>query len=261
MSKRVDTVIKIKQANFTLHRAGAGEPLLYLHGIHGAASSFRVMESLARYYDVYLPEHPGFDSSDMPEWFESIHDLAYYYLDFLDALGLEHVHLAGHSLGGWIALEAAIRDPRRFRSLTLISSAGIHVKGVPKGDLFVRAPEVVFKSMFADENIAVAIMKEGQSKNNEDTFIKNRFATARAGWHPPMFNPHLAKWLERVRLPVRIIWGDCDRIFPIEYAHAFHRLLPDSTIDIIPACGHLAHIEQPHALVKSITSFIGGLPK
>src|SRR5271165_1474395 len=197
MSNRVDSVIRIKDANFALHRAGAGEPIVYLHGIDGAQPALALMEMLARHHDVLLPEHPGFGASDMPQWFENIHDLAYYYLEFLDTLGLGRVHLVGHSLGGWIALETAVRDPARFESLTLISSAGIHVKGVPKGDLFMRAPEVVFRSMFASEAVAEAILK--QRRPDDAIAMKNRYAIARAAWHPPLFNPHLAKWLDRIR--------------------------------------------------------------
>ena len=60
-----------------------------------------------------MPEHPGFGGSDMPDWLDNIGDLAYFYLDFIDALKLTGVNLAGVSLGGWIAAEIAVRDDSR----------------------------------------------------------------------------------------------------------------------------------------------------
>ena len=60
-------------------------------------------------FDVIVPEHPGFGESDTPEWLDTVGDLAYFYLDVIEALGLD-VHLCGASLGGWIAAEIAVRD-------------------------------------------------------------------------------------------------------------------------------------------------------
>ena len=110
-------------------------------------------------HDVIVPEHPGFGASDTPDWLDTIHDLAYFYLDFLDQLDLDGVHLVGISLGGWIAAELAVRDTRRLASLTLVDAAGIHVKGVPQIDTFLRTDEQRIRDFFhdpkrADEMIA-----------------------------------------------------------------------------------------------------------
>ena len=102
-----------------LLRGGEGAPLLYLHGAGGAPVVIEFMELLAERFEVMVPEHPGFGASEDPGWFDNIHDLAYYYLDALETLGLEDVHLVGNSLGGWIALEMAVRNTSRLNSLTL----------------------------------------------------------------------------------------------------------------------------------------------
>src|SRR6266581_1251886 len=78
----------ISGCTVALNRGGAGRPLLYLHGANGAAAVQPFMEELAREYEVLVPEHPGFGGSDEPAWLDSIHDLAYFYLDFLEALNL-----------------------------------------------------------------------------------------------------------------------------------------------------------------------------
>ena len=248
--------IDIRGARVMVHRAGAGPSLLYLHGFDGAPPARAVMDRLAQHFQVILPEHPGFGESDTPAWLETIHDLAYFYLDFLAALELREVHIVGHGIGGWIALETAIRSLERLRTLTLIGSAGIHVKGVAKGDLFMRAPDVVLRSLFADQSIAEALLARTPTRADEDILIKNRFAIARVGWHPPLFDPHLAKWLHRISLPTHIVWGDTDRLFPIEYAREFQRLIPDARTTVIPACGHAAHVENPEALAAAVASFV-----
>jgi pimeloyl-ACP methyl ester carboxylesterase len=249
-------LVDIRGAKVMVHRAGAGPALLYLHGFDGAAPARGVMGRLAEQFDVILPEHPGFGESDAPAWLETIHDLAYFYLDFLAARDLRDVHVVGHGIGGWIALELAIRSLERLRSLTLIGAAGIHVRGVAKGDLFMRAPDVVLRSLFADQAIAESLLARTPTRAEEDTLIKNRFAIARVGWHPPLFDPHLAKWLHRISLPTHIVWGDTDRLFPIEYAREFQHLIPGSRSTVIPACGHAAHVEKPEALATAIASFV-----
>ncbi len=249
------STIDYRGNRFALHRTGRGEPLLYLHGLDGARPALPLAEGLGSAFDVVVPEQPGFGESDMPDWLTRIDDLAYFQLELLDRLGLDRVHLVGHSLGGWVALELAIRYPQRFPTLTLVASAGIHVIGVPKGDLFMRAPDVVLRSMFADSALGDAqVAKVHSSPEAEFAFNKNRNAVARVAWQPPLFNPQLEKWLHRVSMPVHLIWGDTDRLFPIAYAHALAALLPNARTTILENCGHYAHIEQPERLQHAINS-------
>jgi pimeloyl-ACP methyl ester carboxylesterase len=250
------SLVDIGGTKVMVHRAGTGPVLLYLHGFDGAQPARAVMDRLAKSFHVILPEHPGFGASDTPSWLDTIHDLAYFYLDLLEALEVRDAHLVGHNIGGWIALETAIRSVARLRTLTLIAAAGIHVNGVAKGDLFMRAPDVVLRSLFADEAVAAALLAHKPTVAEEDIQIKNRFAVARVGWHPPLFDPHLAKWLHRIVVPVHIVWGDTDHLFPIDYAHAFNRLISGSRVSVISACGHASHLEKPDALAAAISSFV-----
>ena len=75
---------------------GAGPTLLYLHGAGGAADMFGettapFLVELARSFRVLVPEHPGFGERERPEWVDDIHDLAYFYLDYLEELSLIHI--------------------------------------------------------------------------------------------------------------------------------------------------------------------------
>src|SRR5262245_33495403 len=101
MVEHTTTKLTVRDCTIKLMRGGPGKPgaapLLYLHGASGAGNWLPVMTALAQKYDVIVPEHPGFGDSDTPEWLDTIHDLAYFYLDFLDQLDLTRVHLVGVS--------------------------------------------------------------------------------------------------------------------------------------------------------------------
>ena len=121
------SVLAVRGCRIRLMRGGAGSPLVVLHGATGA-SWLPFMQKLAENFDVIAPEHPGFGESDTPDWLDTIHDLAYFYLDLLDELKLKDVNLVGLSFGGWIAAELAVRNTQRLASLTLAGAAGLYVR-------------------------------------------------------------------------------------------------------------------------------------
>ena len=101
--------LRVGEVDLELVEAGEGRPLLYLHGFLEPVGRAEHLELLARDYRVLAPAHPGFAGSSRPEWMESVEDLAYLYLDLIERLDLPEVHVVGHSLGGWIAAELAVR--------------------------------------------------------------------------------------------------------------------------------------------------------
>src|SRR5208282_4052770 len=101
MSEPRQSFETIAGCKVNLRRAGRGEPLLFLHGAQGVPGWLPFMAALARRFEVIVPEHPGFGSSDTPDWLDNVADLAFFYLDFMAALGLKRVNLVGTSLGGW----------------------------------------------------------------------------------------------------------------------------------------------------------------
>ena len=154
------SVSEIGGCRVTLRRGGAGPKLLYLHGANGAAVVQPFLHELARDYEVLVPEHPGFGGSDEPAWLDNIHDLAYFYLDFLEQLDIRDAVVIGSSIGGWLALEIAVRNTSRIRALSLIGPAGIHVPGLKKGDMFLWSPEEKVRNLFADQGIAERLLAQ-----------------------------------------------------------------------------------------------------
>src|SRR5690349_24508093 len=112
----------------TIHliRRGAGPPLVLLHGIGGEACVWDpVLDALAADHDVLALDLPGFGrSAPLPDGVEPTPEaLARAVAALLDADGLDDVHVAGNSLGGWVALELA--KAGRARSVTGLCPAGL----------------------------------------------------------------------------------------------------------------------------------------
>src|ERR1041384_1231520 len=97
--------LEVAGCRVTLKRGGARRGLLYLHGANAAPAIQPFMEELARDFDVLVPEHPGFGGSDEPGWLGNIHQLAHFYLEFMERLDLRDTIVIGRSIGGWPALE------------------------------------------------------------------------------------------------------------------------------------------------------------
>lgn len=241
-------------------RGGQGAPLLYLHGARGASAWAPFMGRLADRFDVIVPEHPGFGGSDTPDWLDNVGDLAYFYLDLIDELGLTQVHLAGTSLGGWIALEIAVRNCARLRSLVLTAPAGIHVKGLSKGDIFLWSGDEMTRKLFHDQRMAAAALAVPASEAQQLADMKNRLTTAKLAWQPRLYNPDLHKWLHRIAVPTLILWGDDDQVIPPGYGPAFRDLIPGARLEVIAACGHLPHMERMDEWAAKIMAFLEAAP-
>lgn len=253
------STISIRDCRIRLMRGGSGSPLLFLHGGGGMGIWLPCMARLARQFDVIAPEHPGFGESDTPAWLDTISDLANFYLDFLDQLDLRGVHLVGSSLGGWVAAELAVRNSSRLASLTLVGAAGIHVKDVAQVDTFLTSDEQRIRDLFHDQELAEAVIASSERPELEDVMLKNRAITAKLSWQPRSHDPHLRKWLHRIKVPTLLIWGANDRLFPQDYAFVYQQLIPGSKAVVLPECGHLPHVEKGDAFAAELEAFIGAM--
>ena len=117
MADHTESEITVADHTIRVLRGGTGPTMLYLHGAGGLAGWAPFMEGLAKSFDLIVPEHPGFGTGEDPPWLDNIHDEAYFYLSFMEALDLTDVHLVGMSIGGWLAAEIAVRlgEPHPLR--------------------------------------------------------------------------------------------------------------------------------------------------
>src|SRR2546423_2731499 len=174
-------------------RGGKGMPLVFLHGASGAPVVLPFMEKLAERFDVIVPDHPGYGQSDEPEWLENIHDVGYFYLDFLAALKLERAVLVGSSMGGWMAMEMAVRNTARIGCIVLVSPAGVRAPDAEPADIFLLPQEEMVRKLFHDPKYAEARLAIAETPESIDLALKNRHTTARLAWEPRLHDPYLPK--------------------------------------------------------------------
>src|SRR5258707_947261 len=93
-----DDMTMVRGTRIRMLRGGKGPPLIFLHGASGHVGWLPFLDRLSQSFDVLAPEHPGFGGSDDPSWLDQTCDLAYFYLDLMEALDLDCVHLMGTSL-------------------------------------------------------------------------------------------------------------------------------------------------------------------
>ncbi|MEX0730759.1 MAG: alpha/beta fold hydrolase [Aquisalimonadaceae bacterium] len=248
--------VRVRDVGIHLRKKGKGEPVLFLHGAGGVLDWLPFFDQLAAEHALLVPDHPGFGSSDDPQWIRSIPDVAMFYLDLIEQLDLSGIHLVGHSLGGWIAAELAVRNSTRIKSLTLISPAGIRIPDVPVGDNFLWTQEEHARNLFHSQAFAEKMLARVANEEELEIQVKNRYSFAKLAWQPRLFNPDLEKWLHRVRMPARVIWGEEDRILPAAYADLWAEKLPQASAMRIPECGHLPQIEQQERVAEDIKKFL-----
>ncbi len=237
-------------------RAGKGAPLVLLRGDDASEGWRSYMDALAQSYDVIAPEHPGFGGAPKPEWLDCVADMANFYLDLLDTLGLKDVRLMGLGLGGWIAAEMAMRAKGCIANLTLVDAAGMKVAGANGIDLFLVTEEQGILDKFADPSAGKAEQEYKLTAESEDTRIANQMVISQMAWSPRWHDPNLRKWLHRVDAPTLIVWGAQDRIFPAAHAHEWQKLIKNSRVEIIESSGHTPYIEKADAFVKAVSKFL-----
>ncbi|MBI3758115.1 MAG: alpha/beta hydrolase [Deltaproteobacteria bacterium] len=238
--------------------AGSGEPLLFLHGAGGAGLWTEGIDRLAQQFHVFLPDHPGFGPSPLPDWLTGMDDMVFHYLEVLDALRLPGpVRIAGASLGGWIAAEFATFHPERVQKMVLIDAAGLRIPEVPMPDVFRIPPQNILPLVFHDLAKAIAMMPKDFGIDTMVQMFHDRSAFARLSWNPYLHDPKLRRRIARAAsVPTLIVWGKQDQLIPPVYAEEYKKLLPVSQVAYIDQCGHDPTIEQPDEFARTVVEFL-----
>jgi pimeloyl-ACP methyl ester carboxylesterase len=237
--------------------AGSGPPLLFLHGGDYVAQNRAFLDRLARRFRVIAPRHPGFGHTPRPAWFRTVHDIAYLYLDLLDRLDLKDTVLVGSSLGGWIALEMAVRSGNRLGRLVLIDSLGVKFGTREErdiADIYVLPADEVLSRTFVEP--ARAVPDYAKLDDDEALAIaRDREATSLYGWKPYMHDPSLVHWLHRITCPALVLWGEKDGIVAPSYGERLAAALPNTSFEQIAAAAHYPQIETPDTVAAAIERF------
>jgi len=241
------------------HLFEAGPPtapaLLYLHGTFLGNLWLEFHQALSQHFHVFAPDIPGFGLTGRPDWMRDMSDYILYFRDLLDELGLDRPVIVGHSLGGWIAAEVVVWYPERVKKLVLSNAGGIRVKGTPIAHIFAMNPQELVSSSF--DNLAAALPLMPVEFNTEYLLSQYRQRTTLASlaWNPS-YDPKLERRLQRVKCPTLIIWGQNDRIVPVAYADAFHRLIANSALVKLEGTAHMPMFEMPGEWNRHIIEFL-----
>jgi pimeloyl-ACP methyl ester carboxylesterase len=176
-----------------------------------------------------------------------------HHLDVLDRLGVDTFILAGHSMGGWMASTLCFYAGNRVEKLILCSPAGLRDKAHPTTDLFSIPDEEFLGWLTTDMSIFEGHFEVPPTPAFLAGVYRENTSTARIMWDRN-YDPKMSKWLHRLTMPTLILWGENDRIVPIEQAAVWKGLIPDSTLKTFANTGHLL-IDEKTEVVEAIRTF------
>ncbi len=259
--------------------AGAGGPLVLLHGNEQSRLDWSwVIPRLADRYRVFAPDLPGCGDSDKPIADYSGAFLSRFLEGFLDALGLGRAALVGNSLGGLTALLLALAQPGRVRALALLDSAGLGAEvnpllfppslpGIGEAvNVLARTPVGAVQRAWLRAYLLFGSPWRAPFRRLVEQVrlagipyhLEAGLAAARSQHGPFGQRLVLLDELPRLSVPVLILWGSLDSVFPARHASAAAGRLTRGTAVVLPGCGHLPHVEDPEGVLRVLGPFLSG---
>lgn len=259
----------VKGARLRVLEAGEGPAVALLHGLGGAASNWlAVAPALAGRARVVVPELPGHGgSSALPAPVATLDAYADRVAGVLDAPAV----VAGHSLGGLVALRLALRHPQFVRGLVLAGSAGISIgtrrsqRALAVASLIQPGKRISPLCRLVSQSPRLREIAFGFVSVADPRSFEPRVAEAfiaGAALHTgvreaadALVRTDPRRGLERVSIPALVLHGARDRQVPLGDAFEYARLL-DAPLRVIANCGHLLIGERPRAVVDAIGSVL-----
>lgn len=246
---------------------GAGDPLpvVLIHGFGADLNAWMFTQpALAEHRRAVALDLPGHGGSEKAVGPGDLATLSGAVAEALDVLGIERAHLVGHSMGGAIALDFAVRQPDRVASLTLIAPAGLGPEiSAAFIDGFIRAQrrreaQEVLALLVHDPALVSRTMVEDVLRYKRLDGATAALETIAGAWFPNGNQTvELTAALAGLQAPVQIVWGRDDRILPVAHGKAFAGRVP---LHILDGAGHLPHMEKAGEVNRLIARFIDTAP-
>ena len=253
-------VVHANGLDIAYERAGSGPPLVL---VHGAAEDGRVwrpqLAALSDELTVVAWDEPGAGrSSDVPAGF-GLTDYADCLAAVVEALRLGPAHVAGLSWGGTVVQELYRRHPELVATLILVDTYAGWKGSLPEEE--VRARVAGARAMVAAEAFDptlpglwsgeppaefVPLLDEVAADVRPASLLTQLLAMAEADQRD---------LLPRIAVPTLLIWGELDARSPLTVAHQLERAIPGARLVVIPACGHVSHLEQPERFNAAVREF------
>jgi pimeloyl-ACP methyl ester carboxylesterase len=233
--------------------AGAGPPLVLVHGAGGSAELWpRQLDALADVARVFAPDLPGHGPlggrgrpsiATYAEWLDS----------FIAAVTEERVVLVGHSMGGAVAQALALLRPERLVGLVLLAT-GARLRVMARLVELLRHDPRQGQSLIQDLSFGAAaapecaalvarVLREGPPLVTLGDFLACDRFDAR-------------ERLATIRIPTLVVAGAADRLTPPRYARLLAETIPGARLVEIEAAGHFPHLEQPELVNAAIRAFL-----
>jgi pimeloyl-ACP methyl ester carboxylesterase len=251
----------VRYLNYDAHKSG--KSLILLHGIGASADRWLpILPTLSKYFRVVVPDIVGFGYSDKP----TVEYTMDFFLDFLSEfnrkLDISKPIIVGSSFGGHVATEYSIRFPRAIDKLILVSPAGIMRTSTPTLDGYIMAalyPTIenatkAFANMAYDTTVVTEdIVSDFVNRMNLPN-AKYAFMSTLLGMR---YAPKLQGRLSQILVPTLLIWGDSDKMIPVQYAKEY-REIPNQELVVVKNCGHTPFVEKPTTFTKVLLKFLIG---
>lgn len=228
---------------------GAGEEeLLLLHGLSGSSRWWaRNVPTLAERYRVLIPDMVGFGRSRRIGRVPSLDRMSDLLAAWIGALDLGQVHLAGHSMGGQIAIHFAVRHPDLLRRLVLVDPAGIPRPLTPR-DVVRFALEIAPLWRWGDPSFLPVIFGDAWTAGPRTLL----------GAIGHVLRDDVRALLPRIQAPTLVVWGERDSWVPLAHAAEFRREIPTAELTVLRGTGHNPMVDRPEDFNRLLLRFLEG---
>jgi pimeloyl-ACP methyl ester carboxylesterase len=252
---------KIQTNNVTLafERFGNGTPLMLIHGFPLDHTSWNETAFLLKNdFDLILPDLRGFGQSTTVETPYTMSDMADDLAGLLDYLKIEKIALAGHSMGGYVALAFAKKYPQRVSGLGLVSSQAVADSPEGKDRRYQTAADVAQNGVgIVAEAMTPKLSADARVQAIVFAVIEQQTPSAVIGALKAMAEREdLISHLSSVNFPVLLIHGNADVLIPIERAKEIKAVFPSARFVELQGAGHMPMIEFPNETAAGLRFLI-----